>query len=154
MVAVALVLSGCGGGSGSDSTVAAKPHDDAGRSAQVSRGSPWSKGPVLVDENGHTLYTFGKDARGSGRSACAGACAVAWPPLLTEGRPEVFGGALIHASMFGTIERGDGTTQVTYAGWPLYTYAKDQTAQINGVGKRAFGASWYPLDPAGRRDRG
>ena len=35
----------------------------------------------LVGPNGHTLYTFSKDAVGSGSSACYGQCATNWPPL-------------------------------------------------------------------------
>jgi predicted lipoprotein with Yx(FWY)xxD motif len=49
-----------------------------------------------------------------------GACAEAWPPLRTAGKPEAMKG--VKAAMPGTIEREDGTTQVTYAGWPLYTF--------------------------------
>ena len=37
---------------------------------------------VLVGSNGMTLYTFDKDAVGSGKSACNGPCATNWPPLL------------------------------------------------------------------------
>ena len=40
---------------------------------------------------GRTLYLFEKDTRG--RSACSGACATYWPPLLTRGRPTARGTA-------------------------------------------------------------
>ena len=42
-------------------------------------------GKVLVDARGHTLYLFKKDKRG--RSACYGACATYWPPLLSPAKP-------------------------------------------------------------------
>ena len=42
-------------------------------------------GRILVDSRGRTLYLFEKDKRG--HSACAGACATYWPPLLTRGKP-------------------------------------------------------------------
>src|SRR4029434_2228579 len=37
---------------------------------------------VLTNSAGMTLYTFDKDAAGSGKSECNGACAANWPPLL------------------------------------------------------------------------
>ena len=56
------------------------------------------------------------------------------------------------ASMLGTIEREDGTTQVTYAGWPLYTFVEDsKPGEDNGTDSKAFGASWYPLHSNGKK---
>lgn len=54
--------------------------------------------------------------------------------------------------MLGTIERSDGTMQVTYAGWPLYTFVEDaKPGEDNGTDSKAFGASWYPLHPDGHK---
>ena len=36
-------------------------------------------GDVLTGTNGMTLYTFDKDAAGSGKSACNDPCAGNWP---------------------------------------------------------------------------
>ncbi|MDX6733211.1 MAG: hypothetical protein QOC54_3159, partial [Baekduia sp.] len=47
-------------------------------------------GKVLVNGKGVTLYLFMKDKHG--KSACTGACARAWPPLLTKGAPHAIGG--------------------------------------------------------------
>ena len=101
---------------------------------------------VLVDSNGMTLYDFHKDK--GGESSCYGACAQAWPPLLTEGEPQVGDGA--SASKLGTTKRNDGTLQVTYAGHPLYTFVQDQKpGEANGNDISAFGAEWYALQGNG-----
>ena len=104
-------------------------------------------GRVLVARSGRTLYLFMKDK--GGKSACAGACAKAWPPLLTKGKPKA--GKGVKAKLLGTTVRKSGT-QVTYAGHPLYMYAGDKKAgQTNGEGSTAFGAAWYVLAPNGHR---
>jgi predicted lipoprotein with Yx(FWY)xxD motif len=107
-----------------------------------------SRGTVLVDGKGFTLYLFQKDK--NGKSRCSGACAADWPPLLTTGRPKVSG--LVGKSLLGTTRRSDGKTQVTYGGHPLYHYVADQKAgDMNGQGVSAFGARWYAVTPSGRR---
>ena len=103
-------------------------------------------GDHLVGPNGHTLYLFEKDTGST--SACTGACAAAWPPLLTTGAPTADGAAT--ADLLGTTERPDGTMEVTYAGHPLYYYALD-TAPGDTAGQdvEAFGAEWYAVAPSG-----
>jgi predicted lipoprotein with Yx(FWY)xxD motif len=104
-------------------------------------------GRVLVDAKGRTLYLFLKDKKG--KSACGGACAKFWPPLMTKGKPKAAGGA--EAKLLGTTKRANGT-QVTYAGHPLYTYAGDKKAgQTNGEGSTNFGAAWYVLATNGHQ---
>ncbi len=69
-----------------------------------------------------TLYTFANDSPGSGTSACTGACITRWPALtVPAGSSPVskVGGT------WGTIVRGDGGTQVTYNGLPLYFFSGD-----------------------------
>ena len=105
-------------------------------------------GRILVDGSGRTLYLFEKDK--PGRSLCSGACAGYWPPLLTTGKPAAKTGA--RASLLGVARRGDGTTQVTYAGHPLYRFFQDaKPGQTNGQNLRLSGAEWYVLSPAGRK---
>ena len=140
--------SGYGEEGESGSTTAAE--SSGGAAATVSVGSAAGVGKVLVDSKGMTLYYFEKDQKGSGVSKCAGACATAWPPLTTGGEAEAMSG--VNASMMGTIERSDGTMQVTYAGWPLYTFVEDKKpGEDNGTDSKAFGASWYPLHPNGEK---
>lgn len=103
-------------------------------------------GKVIVDAEGMTMYDFHKD-KGT-TSACYGACAGAWPPLLTKGKPTVSGGA--EASLIGVTKRKDGTEQVTYNGHPLYGFVEDKKpGEANGNDVKAFGASWYALMPNG-----
>jgi predicted lipoprotein with Yx(FWY)xxD motif len=115
-------------------------------SAVVSLGNAQKLGMVLVDANGMTLYDFHKD-KGT-TSSCYGPCAEGWPPLLTEGAATVGNGA--SSSKLGTTERKDGTTQVTYAGHPLYTFVADKKpGEANGNDVSAFGAQWYALKGSG-----
>jgi predicted lipoprotein with Yx(FWY)xxD motif len=162
--AVAFVIAGCGGGSDSTSAGSAyggksgdggsKPASEtseasakSGSAGIVSAAKVGDLGTVLVDSEGRTLYDFHKD-KGS-KSACYGACAGAWPPLLTEGSPQAQGPA--DRSMLGTTKRKDGTVQVTYNGWPLYTYVGDQgPGEANGNDIDQFGAEWYALQPDGQ----
>lgn len=108
-----------------------------------------SLGTILVDAKGRTLYLFLKDK--NGKSACAGACAAAWPPLLTKGKPKAAGSA--SASKLGTTKRSDGTTQVTYNHHPLYRFIQDKNTpgSTKGEGLKAFGAEWYVVGANGNR---
>jgi predicted lipoprotein with Yx(FWY)xxD motif len=117
----------------------------------VSLGNVQKLGMVLVDSNGMTLYDFHKD-KGT-TSSCYGPCAEGWPPMLTEGEPTVGNGA--SSSKLGTTERKDGTTQITYAGHPLYTFVEDKKpGEANGNDVSAFGGQWYALKGSGEEAGG
>jgi predicted lipoprotein with Yx(FWY)xxD motif len=140
--------SSSGGAYGSSEESTTKPAAAKSEGAPITVGTAKGVGKVLVDSNGLTLYYFQKDQHGE--SACYGACEQGWPPLMTEGAPQAGEGAM--ASKLGTTERKDGTTQVTYAGWPLYTFVEDKKpGEDNGTDSKAFGASWYPLHPNGEK---
>jgi predicted lipoprotein with Yx(FWY)xxD motif len=105
-----------------------------------------SLGTVLTDGKGITIYLFEKDTGTA--SSCYGACAQAWPPVLTTGTPAAGSGAT--ASLLGTAKRTDGTTQVTYAGHRLYYFTGDsKPGDVHGQGVNAFGASWDAVRPSG-----
>src|SRR5262249_54281772 len=100
-----------------------------------------------VNARGRTVYVFEKDKHG--RSACYGACATYWPPLLTPAKPRA--GKGLHAALVGISKRTDGKRQVTYAGHPLYAFVGDQKAgQTNGEGLTDFGAAWDAVGVGGR----
>jgi predicted lipoprotein with Yx(FWY)xxD motif len=107
-----------------------------------------SLGTILVDSHGRTLYLFAKDK--NGKSACSGACAAYWPPLIASGKPHAIAGA--KASLLGRTRRADGRMQVTYRHHPLYRYAGDASkGQINGQGLSDFGGYWWVLSAAGNK---
>ncbi len=141
---MALAVAACGGG-GSNATAATPPKTTHTTLATVSLANT-GLGSLLVDSTGRTLYLFEADS--GTKSACSGACAAAWPPLLAHGKPTV--GSGLNASLIGTAKRSNGSEQVTYNGHPLYLFVKDTaTGQTTGQGLTAFGAPWYVLSAAG-----
>jgi predicted lipoprotein with Yx(FWY)xxD motif len=73
---------------------------------------------VLVNNAGMTVYTFDKDTANSGKSACSGQCASAWPAVPAGAAPV--------AAPYSVVTREDGSKQLAYKGKPLYTYASDK----------------------------
>ncbi len=113
--------------------------------AAMLKAASSADGQILVDGSGRTLYLFEADT--SSTSTCNGACATAWPPETTTGKPTSTG---LNASLLGTSVRADKTTQVTYKGHPLYRFADDsKPGDINGQGANAFGGTWYVVSPSG-----
>lgn len=113
---------------------------------QVSETAPYGK--FLTDSKGVSLYLFEADSDAT--SSCYDACAEAWPPLLTDGAPTA--GEDIDTAKLSTTKRKDGTAQVTYNGWPLYYFAKDQApGEIKGQDVEGFGAEWYLVSPDGQK---
>jgi predicted lipoprotein with Yx(FWY)xxD motif len=153
----ALALAACGSGGSSSATqsngganASAQRASTSGSSGTVDVTSS-ALGTILVDSQGKTLYLFRADT--GTKSACTGACAAAWPPLVTTAKPTAGGG--VKGSLLGSSKRADGTEQVTYGGHPLYLFTGDTASgQTNGQGSTAFGAPWYALDPAGKQITG
>ena len=143
----ALIISGCGGGNGSAHSASKTPAATGTGGAPLEVTTNPKLGKIIVDPNGRTLYDFVID-KGT-TSVCYGACASLWPPYLTKAKPVAGPGA--SAALIGTTKRKDGSTEVTYAGHPLYYYAPDRTrGQITGQALNQFGAPWYALAPNGR----
>ena len=76
---------------------------------------------ALVAPNGMTLYTFDKDAAGSGKSTCNGPCAALWPPLMAGATDQ-------NSGAYSVVTRDDGSRQWAYKGKPVYFYKPDQKA--------------------------
>ncbi len=107
-------------------------------------------GPVLVDGQGITLYLYATDHRGQ-PSRCYDICAVQWPPaVLPAGVEAPEAGPGVKTNLLGTAPRTDGTTQITYNGWPLYFWPPDNTpGKATGQALTNAGGLWYVVDPDG-----
>ena len=140
-VLIIALLAGCGGGSGTPSA----PKTTGGHAATLGVAST-DLGKILVDSKARTLYLFKGDS--GSMSACTGACAADWPPLLANGSPTAGDGA--KSALLATTKRPDGGSQLTYQGHPLYRYLGDsKPGDTNGQGLSAFGAGWYALSANG-----
>jgi len=100
---------------------------------------------MLFDRSGQAIYLFDKES--SDRARCYGACAKAWPPVLTSGAPREAGS--VRPGLLGTTARADGSTQVTYAGHPLYYYAHEGKNEVLCHDVTEFGGRWLVVTPRG-----
>ncbi|MGH8875920.1 MAG: SCO0930 family lipoprotein [Stackebrandtia sp.] len=117
--------------------------DDAKADIELSETDEY--GEVLVDSEGMTLYMFFKDENLDNASACYGDCLKKWTPMTVEDEPTVGEGPA--KGLVDTIEREDGSKQVTYNDWPMYTFNEDsEPGDLKGVG---FKDLWCATDAAG-----
>jgi predicted lipoprotein with Yx(FWY)xxD motif len=127
------------------STASAKPSHSAARPQASSGGVTFppvgttvmvvqksSVGYVLAEANGQVVYIYAKDTK-NGSPTCTGSCAAAWPPV--TGTPKA-GPADTFPGSFGLVKGAGGVEQITYDGYPLYSFqgAKPLSAAGNGVG--------------------
>lgn len=103
-------------------------------------------GHILFDLSGQAIYLF--DREQTGTAECYGACAKAWPPVLTQGQPGAAGGARLQ--LLSTTSRRDGSRQVTYDGHPLYTYAREGKNEVLCHNVSEFGGLWLVVTPDGQ----
>jgi predicted lipoprotein with Yx(FWY)xxD motif len=119
---IAFLVAGC------SSTAATNPPAGAtgpagGSSSTIVTSTVGGVAILVAGSNGMSLYEFASDTAGNGKSACTGTCATTWPPLtVASGTTPTVTGA---SGALATLTRDDGTTQVTYAGHPLYFYSGD-----------------------------
>ena len=97
-----------------------------------------SRGTILADPNGMTLYTFDRDTSGNA-STCEGKCTERWKPLTAADDAQAKGD-------FTVITRSDGSKMWAYRYRPLYTSRYDKApGDINGFD----GANlWHIARPA------
>lgn len=160
-LALAVVVSGCAGGSGTTTTASPAPTTAAASSAPATsaagttgssapasaaelKTAATSAGQVVVDATGRSVYSFSKDTKDSGTSACTGSCIAAWPPVLAASATPAVEGV---TGKVGTIATPDGKRQLTLNGMPVYYFAKDRVpGDIMGQG---VGNVWFLVNPAG-----
>jgi predicted lipoprotein with Yx(FWY)xxD motif len=160
LAAAALVAAGCGddesdaadGAPAADAAMKKEKAEDAmaGEDAMSAKGATVKVidsqfGRVIADKRGEAFYLFDKEV--GKRSRCYGECAVAWPPVLTKGKPRAGKGA--DADLLGTTKRRNGKLQVTYNGHPLYYYKDDEPGRILCHNVDEFGGLWLVVNPRG-----
>jgi predicted lipoprotein with Yx(FWY)xxD motif len=162
-LAVGIAVAGCGGSSSSGAAPASGgTNASSGSGGGYGYGGGGSSsasavtlksvssplGTILVDQDGKTLYLFEADSKN--KSNCSGGCLSLWPPVMANGKASA--GSGVTAGMIGTAT---GSSQVTYAGHPLYWFSGDQNAgDTNGEGLDDFGGLWYAISPAGTAVKG
>lgn len=152
MISVLMLLSACGGHNGVSAQGGPLPEiaPPPGPVRVEVRTLP-GLGPVLVDEQGYTLYLFPPDSHA--HVTCTDACQGSWPSLALPAADAPVAGPGVNPALLGAAAdpAGLGEQVVTYAGWPLYTYAGDITpGQANGQGLNLNGDSWFVVQPSGK----
>ncbi len=155
-----LALAGCGSSSSSTSPSASTPTSSTA-AASTSTSTPSAStasvsvktisgvGPVLVNAQGRTLYIFEPDKHT--KVTCVGPCASLWPPLKLASGQKATASGEAKSSLLAADPSPEGGQVVTYAGWPLYTYAADSgPGTANGQGINANGGLWYVISPSGK----
>jgi predicted lipoprotein with Yx(FWY)xxD motif len=99
-------------------------------------------GRILVDSEGMTLYLYSRDEKGV--SNCYDMCEQRWPILRPPAGGAPTGAPDINGTL-GTIQRRDGTMQVTYNDIPLYYWFQDEKA--GDTRGQAVGGVWWILPP-------
>jgi predicted lipoprotein with Yx(FWY)xxD motif len=99
----------------------------------------------LTDNAGRAVYILEGDDTGT---RCVADCLRTWP--VVGGAAPVSGVPEVDGALIGTTTRADGTTQVTYAGHPLYYFADDTEVGVtNGRAVNDTWGHWYLVRPTG-----
>ncbi len=101
------------------------PAAQQGTATQLTLAKNDEYGEYLADGAGRALYLFAADEGAQG-STCNDQCAKVWPPLTVAQAKDVTAGDGVDKSLIGTVQRQDGTQQVTYHGHPVYYYTIDE----------------------------
>jgi predicted lipoprotein with Yx(FWY)xxD motif len=140
--ALSLVMSACasksasGTGSGGGSA-------GTGGSGSIATANISGIGTVLVNPQGFTLYYLTTDQHST--PTCTGSCASMWPPQMVPGSVPAAGSGV--TGTLGTVASPIGGKQLTYMGWPLYTYSGDSApGQANGQGSLG---TWFAMSAGG-----
>jgi predicted lipoprotein with Yx(FWY)xxD motif len=105
-------------------------------------------GAVLGNRSSHTLYLLSIESGTHIHCTVSSGCTSLWPPLLITKGTKISVGTGVKGKV-GTVSRSATTAQVTYNGYPVYTYSGDSgPKQSNGEKIFAFGGTWYMLSPA------
>jgi predicted lipoprotein with Yx(FWY)xxD motif len=145
--------SAAGGSSASSAAGGSASAGAAGASsaATVSAKNVPGVGTVLVNSQGRTLYMLTTEKGGKITCTASSGCLHAWPETdLPSGTTKATAGSGVQSSLLGTVKGATGKMEVTYNGWPLYTFIGDSSAgTAKGQALTNFGGTWYVLNTAG-----
>lgn len=143
-VAGLLALTACGAAPAAPPPPAAHSGHGAGVGLYAVQSGPL--GVVTTDADGHIVYRHDADTPTS--SACTGACAQVWLPIVVPpgAEPELLG---VDPGDVGRLERPEGS-QLTLAGWPLYHRADDDGG-LTDAGEHGADGVWFAITPDGER---
>ena len=104
----------------------------------------WTK--FLATSDGRTLYRSDDDANDPSTSNCAGTCAETWMPVPADDVTVVEG---VDEGLVGSLDRPDGTKQLTISNWPAYVFTGDDgPGDISGHGQDG---TWFAMAPDGKK---
>lgn len=101
--------------------------------------------PVVVNPQGHTLYTLSPET--SKHLLCKSKeCFTNWPPLTVKSANTKLKAGSGVSGKLAILRRSNGQFQVTLNGRPLYRFAGDKgKAEANGEGIESFGGTWHAV---------
>jgi predicted lipoprotein with Yx(FWY)xxD motif len=159
-VLLVALLAACGSPEQAAQEPAAPPthaqHDAHGGGGHGSHGGSalWAVqtgplGVVVTDGAGHLMYRSDADTADPPTSACTGACAETWIPVLVEPDQEL-DLAGVDEELIGRVARPEGGNQLTLAGWPLYRH-RDDDGSLATTGQHGAEGSWFAVAPSGEK---
>lgn len=128
---------------GPGGTLVTDAADASGSLTVMSVGGP---GDFVADNDRRALYMLEGDLDGD---KCIESCLTQWAPLFPPtGEPTVTG--TLTPVLLGTIERPDGSQQITYNKHPLYHFIGDtRPGDTTGHKRHDEWGDWYLLTPQG-----
>ena len=104
-------------------------------------------GVVVTDGSGRLMYRSAADSANPPTSNCTDACAETWIPIVAapDQKLDLAG---VSEDLVGQIQRPDGSTQLTLAGWPLYRN-RDDDGTLTTAGHNGEDGTWFVVNPTG-----
>lgn len=126
-------------------TQCTKDNGPATNSYLIKLANSATLGSYLTDKNGNALYFFSNDVGGANN--CTGGCITNWPIFNVDGLTQDQLGSGLLLTDFKSITSANGT-QLTYKGWPLYTYAPGGVLEASGqTSGEGVGGVWFVAKP-------
>ncbi|HLU59643.1 MAG TPA: hypothetical protein VKZ81_29620 [Pseudonocardia sp.] len=106
-------------------------------------------GVVVTDGSGRLVYRSDADSADPPTSNCVDECAQTWIPVTAPADQELEL-AGVKRDLVGRLQRPDGSSQLTLAGWPLY-YHRDDDGTLTDAGHNGEGGTWFVVTPKGEK---